>query len=412
MARPVNPVPTYRLHRQSGQAVVTLRLPDGRRKDILLGAYKSPESRAEYRRIIAEIEAGLPGTVPLCLSPDLTVNELLLSFLRHAEQHYRRPDGTMTDEVKEYKLVFRIMKDLYGHSLAREFGPLALKAVREQMVKGGLCRSLINQRVGRVRRVFKWSAGEELLPFDVYHRLTAVQGLLKGRSNVRESAPVEPVAEEHVWATMPYVRPTVAAMVELQLLTGMRPGEVCTIRPCELDTTGPVWTYKPDQHKTAWRGKRRVIAVGPRAQALLEAHWPAASTDYFFSPRRAVAELHAKRTKDRKTPWYPSHQRNRQKSGPVRSPEARYSTSSYGRAIARGVIKANERRERMAGQGNFDPVPHWHPNQCRHTAGTDVRKRYGLEAAQAFLGHDRADVTQVYAERIESLAAKVASEVG
>ena len=57
-------------------------------------------------------------------------------------------------------------------------------------------------------------------------------------------------------------------------------------------------------------------------------------------------------------------------------------------------------------------VPHWHPNQLRHTHGTEVRRRFGLEAAQVALGHERADVTQVYAERNLDLAVKVAAEVG
>jgi hypothetical protein len=41
--------PSYRLHKPSGQAVVTL---DSR--DFYLGKYGSPESRAEYDRLISE----------------------------------------------------------------------------------------------------------------------------------------------------------------------------------------------------------------------------------------------------------------------------------------------------------------------------------------------------------------------
>jgi site-specific recombinase XerC len=55
---------------------------------------------------------------------------------------------------------------------------------------------------------------------------------------------------------------------------------------------------------------------------------------------------------------------------------------------------------------------HWFPNQLRHTAGTEIRKQYGLEAAQTVLGHSKADVTEVYAERDYALAARVAKEVG
>jgi site-specific recombinase XerC len=54
----------------------------------------------------------------------------------------------------------------------------------------------------------------------------------------------------------------------------------------------------------------------------------------------------------------------------------------------------------------------WSPNQLRHAAATEIRQRFGLEAAQVVLGHSRADVTQVYAERDNGLAAKIMSEVG
>ena len=52
-------VPAYRLHKQSGQAVVTLRHPaTGLRRDILLGRQGTPESQREYARVLAEIAAG------------------------------------------------------------------------------------------------------------------------------------------------------------------------------------------------------------------------------------------------------------------------------------------------------------------------------------------------------------------
>ena len=43
---------------------------------------------------------------------------------------------------------------------------------------------------------------------------------------------------------------------------------------------------------------------------------------------------------------------------------------------------------------------------------TKARKLFGLEAAQVLLGHSRADITQVYAEWDEGLAARLAAEIG
>ena len=57
-------------------------------------------------------------------------------------------------------------------------------------------------------------------------------------------------------------------------------------------------------------------------------------------------------------------------------------------------------------------MPVWRPNRLRHSRATEIRRRYGLEAAQVALGHSRADVTQVYAERDLALAERVAREIG
>lgn len=51
-------------------------------------------------------------------------------------------------------------------------------------------------------------------------------------------------------------------------------------------------------------------------------------------------------------------------------------------------------------------------NRLRHSRGTEIRKAFGLEAAQVTLGHRNADVTQVYAERDEELAKRVALQAG
>jgi site-specific recombinase XerC len=57
-------------------------------------------------------------------------------------------------------------------------------------------------------------------------------------------------------------------------------------------------------------------------------------------------------------------------------------------------------------------VPRWSPNRLRHSAATELRSKYGLEAAQVILGHSQADVTQIYAERDLAKAAAIMREVG
>ena len=53
-----------------------------------------------------------------------------------------------------------------------------------------------------------------------------------------------------------------------------------------------------------------------------------------------------------------------------------------------------------------------HAHKFRHTFATEVRRSYGLEYAGAGLGHSRLSASEVYAERDEALAVRVAREVG
>ncbi len=55
----------------------------------------------------------------------------------------------------------KCVRELYGTTPAKDFGPVALKAVRGTLVAAGFCRKLVNRRVGRVRRMFKWAVAEE-----------------------------------------------------------------------------------------------------------------------------------------------------------------------------------------------------------------------------------------------------------
>ena len=57
-------------------------------------------------------------------------------------------------------------------------------------------------------------------------------------------------------------------------------------------------------------------------------------------------------------------------------------------------------------------LPEWTPNQLRHSAATEIRRQFGLEAVQVALGHAHANVTQIYAERDLTLAAEVMRKIG
>ncbi|MCH7988934.1 MAG: hypothetical protein IID46_07255 [Planctomycetes bacterium] len=225
--------PKYRFHKPSGQAVVTL---DGR--DFYLGKHGSAESQSEYDRLIAE---WLQNGRLLPAENDLTVNEMLVGYICHCDGYYRRADGTPTSESDAIRQSIRPLKELYGHTLVCDFGPLKLKVCREAMIDAGLCRNECNKRTRRIVRAFKWAAENEFVSPSTWQALRAVDGLRKGRSAARETQPVQPVPDEHVDAVLPHVLPPVAAMIRLQRLTGMRPGEVVLMRIGDIDRTKNVF---------------------------------------------------------------------------------------------------------------------------------------------------------------------------
>ncbi len=251
-----------------------------------MGPWESAESKAEYARVLAELPANngqIPPKAGAPTAPDLSVNEVILAFWRHAEQHYRHEDGNPTGETDNYREALHPLKALYGHTAARDFGPLALRAVREAMVKAGLSRGVVNACISRIRRVFKWAASFELVPPSVHEALRTVAGLQCGRSEAREGKGVKPVQVEVVEKTLPKMPSPVAAMARLQLLTGMRVGEVMVMRAIDLTTSGAVWTYNPGSHKNQHRGIVRVIHLGPQAQEVIRPFLTTNLEAYLFS---------------------------------------------------------------------------------------------------------------------------------
>jgi integrase len=296
MPRLVHATPKYRRHRASGHAVVTL---NGR--DHYLGPWGSPESKAAYDRLISEWLASHRDRPPDRPEPDLTVTELVASYYRFARCHYRK-NGQPTGTMHNVRAALRYLRRTYGDTPAARFGPLALKTVRDQMIQAGLSRTYINASVGRIKRVFKWAASEELVPVTVYQSLATVTGLQKGRTEAREPDPVEPVPDEVVDATLPHLSSVVADMVRFHRLVGCRPSEVCLIRPRDVDRSGEVWVYRPESYKTEHHGGERRIFIGPKAQDVLRPYLLRPAESYCFSPAESVKKRFAERHANRRTP--------------------------------------------------------------------------------------------------------------
>ena len=382
--------PAYCHHKPTGQAYVRL---NGRM--IYLGGYDSPQSRAEYDRAIAE---WLAHGRQLSESNDLTVSEIAAAYWTHAEGYYTK-NGSATSEQDNIRCALRPLRALYGGTLADDFGPGALRTVRQALVDKGNARTYINAQVNRIRRMFKWGVEHELVDPKILQGLQAVVGLRRGRLSVRESAPVTPVPRENVQAVEVFVSRQVWAMIRLQQLTGMRPGEVFIMAGRDIDMTRDVWLYRPMRHKTEHHGHERVVELGPRAQEVIRPFLRPNMTRCLFSPVDAMAESRARAHAERRTPLScGNHPGTNRKRNPKRKPRDCYDKNSYRQAIIRACDRVG--------------VPRWHPHQLRHTFATEIRKQYGIEASRAMLGQRSLDATQIYAEIDRERSRDIAAKLG
>ena len=324
----------------------------------------------------------------------MTVVELCERFSKHANTDYRKPDGRPTSTIDSVRMFLSPLKQECGAMAAADFGPLALKRVRDAMASRDWSRRTINGGVNLIRHVFRWGVAEEIVPAPVLVSLEAVAPLRRGRSDAREAGAIRPVPAAHIRAVRPHVSRQVWAMIELQRLTGMRPGEVAIMRACDLDTSGHVWIFTPAEHKTEHHGHERTIYLGPRAQAIIHPFLKRELNACLFSPREAESDRKAAEAKGRRRPGQPESPRKT-----LRTVGERYTTDSYRRAIQRASETAD--------------VPAWSPNQLRHNAATRLRREYGIDVAQTILGHRLgSSVTEVYAEANSRKARQVVAQVG
>ncbi len=236
------------------------------------------------------------------------------------------------------------------------------------------------------------------------------------------------------------------------------------------------WTYKPEHHKTEHHGHERVIFLGPKAQVVVEPFLDREPDAFCFSPAEAERERNDAKMAARKCqPSRRYDPRKRRKPKPQHEPDVVYTVDSYRRAIERGVRSANAITVRRAvvaalvaevdtdtvrrrsarlsprvlvdavGQTKLDigavvrllvaaavdepeakkiaervakaiakveVMKRWTPHQLRHTAGTELRREFGVETAQVTLGHKNIDVTEVYAEKNMDAVARAIARVG
>jgi integrase len=426
MGRARNPNPSYLRHRQSGKARMIVCDHAGARREIMLpGRFNSKQSLDEYHRVCAMLQAN-NGRLPATRSGtiDLTVSELVLRYMEeHAAAYYVDPDTKEpTTEIDCLRAAFRPLNRLFGEVSVVEFDSLQLETLQKAMATGdwltakeikerqksgrplAAARTTINRHLDRVRRLFRWGCAKKIVPTDNLVNLEAVASLKKGRTAARETEPVMPVDPDVVAKTLPYLPAVPADMVKLLLLSGARVGELCRLRPADMDRSGPVWLYHVPRHKNAYRGIARTIAFGPRCQLILRRHLRDDAPDLpVFSPAESERDRHAERRKQRKTPLYRSHlhrleKQRKENANASKRPGESFDPDRINHAIRRACEQAS--------------ILRWHTHQLRHSAALLIMREHGPEAARSVLGHREVNMTLHYSGIDLERAKEVMSMIG
>jgi integrase len=327
---------------------------------VYFGRFGSEDAEKKYQAWLSDVLEELATGEPRPQKErGITIAELAVKYLAWSKLNHG--EGEHRNSVETIK---RLLVPDHGLKRATTFGPNALRRFQQHLAAQTVndsprfARTTVNNHVKRVRRFFRWCQSRELLPPGFVQELETVEPLKRGRTPARETAPVQPVPR-WVWErTLDWLdkkaHQPVRTMIQVQFWCGMRPIEVCSMRPCDIDRTHEVWLYRPAEHKTAHKGKTLIKAIPPPAQTLLEPLLDGPADAPLFMTIR-----------------------NRQ-----------HTALTYGKAIRTAVREANEKGVR---------IPHWSPNQLRHAILTEIRDRLGLKEAQRWAGHSDSATTLIYA---------------
>jgi integrase len=223
-----------------------------------------------------------------------------------------------------------------------------------------------------------------------------VKSLPAGYAGTFENAEREPVPDEVIRRTLPFMPPTLAALVIIQRLTGCRPSEILGMRVGQIDkhTESDLWLYRVTQHKTEKQvNRKKVIPLGKHEQKILAPFLVGKEPEAaVFSPRQAVEERNAEKRANRKSKVTPSQAaRDAARSAKPRSIAEFYNKDTYRQAVEYAINKANKTLPEA------EQIPYWTPYRIRHQAATAIEIEENIDASMVLLDHASINTTRRYA---------------
>ncbi|MFO0937881.1 MAG: tyrosine-type recombinase/integrase [Gemmataceae bacterium] len=384
---------------------------------VYLGPWGSVEADAKFRKLAAEYLSNPYSLVRR--SDELTISTLLHSYLQHLEKN----ESSLNTRDLANRACLSLIA-YYGTESALAFGPSQFatwaQSLMEPDKKNGrprsLCQQTIKQYTRAIIRAFCWGVTADLIKTNE-SRLPDLERMnpLYLCQNARKPQKRDPAESEDIAAVLAELTPTLQAAVRLQCLTGMRSGEMLSMRPMDLRKSGlvhleskkvididretekarergeigpdeSIWIYVPNSHKTEKLGHFRAIPILPAAQKVLESLPSRPATMPFITPRESVEQRMIQLRAQRKTKVQPS-QVSRKKIRPLKTAGDRYTPQVYCKAVKGACDRAG--------------INAWTPHCLRHAAGSTIADEEGnIRGSQAMLGHASPRTTEGYTRKI------------
>ncbi len=363
--------PQLKLHRASGQARVCTTYK-GRRVEKFFGVWGEDSTRRAYAAFCRDwFSIGPLSTMGFNV---LLLSELAELYLEFVEREYTKR-GEKSSEVHAQKATVRILLSLYGDRDIPDFGVDQFRQFQRHMAEKGYARKTIRDYANRVLQMIRFGAERGHVRGEQWDRLRAARKIRRGAGIGVKTQKRKPVPDEQVTAIFPHldkrepVRAMLETMIRLQRVIGLRPIEICVMRPADIDRNcGEEWRYTvhPDWNKLDHLEQDQEYYLGPRSREILLPLLEGKAPDEFLFHLPG-------------------------KSNPV-------SRLWYGRKIKAACEKAG--------------IPVWNPHRLRHSRATEVLNHSGsfTDAAEAI--GDTEEVARRNYTDSESIRRRIARESG
>ena len=365
---------------------------------------------------------------------------VLVAWVKYCREIYHDPR-----ELNYYcELLVRLLRP-YQAMAAGQIRSSHIKHIRDELVREAIetdnrSRPYINKIINSLGDLFQWAAEENLVDDSLAATVQKIKPLtrktapgLRGKKTV-VAAPADPVGK-----AIDAANPTVAALLAIHRLTGMRPKELATMSWQAIDTDRDVWKYYP-ANKNDWRDGEhfaRYVFLGSRAQAILheyQASRPDPGGEFIFSPREAWA-LTEERKNDKRLEGKDLTALDEFNQGEITRAEALLRLGVY-HSTLRSWVQTDPREKNSLyffhrAPAKYKPyydryslrtayhnaakaagVESFNPRQIRKLKALEIDETEGREAVAAQLGHARVETSAIYTGRNQAKALELARRFG